>query len=259
MREIEQAEQASEEAVRRYGVAADLLEYPTVSVRQEPWSTLVGRLTAWQKALPRLPDFIAYTEARKLAIERSLVPAVDLADRWQHAGDRLEEALLRSYYTGVLREVMQQRASLRNFDRVEHEQSITQFRALDDFKLMYNRARVRLAHHRRLPSFDLAAGNLQVLKVQCELQRRHKPIRWTMARAGEAIQRAKPVFMMSPLTVAVHLPPELPPFDMVIFDEASQIKPEDALCSVISRKAGNRRRRHEADAADELLRPGRRR
>jgi len=42
--------------------------------------------------------------------------------------------------------------------------------------------------------------------------------------------------MMSPLSVAIHLPAELPPFDVVIFDEASQIRPEDALCSVIRGK-----------------------
>ena len=57
-----------------------------------------------------------------------------------------------------------------------------------------------------------------------------------MSQAGEAIQRIKPVFMMSPLSVAVHLPPELPRFDMVIFDEASQIKPEDALCAIARAK-----------------------
>ena len=57
-----------------------------------------------------------------------------------------------------------------------------------------------------------------------------------MERAGEAIQRIKPVFMMSPLSVAIHLPPSLPMFDLVIFDEASQVKPEDALCAIARAK-----------------------
>ncbi|MCW3053188.1 MAG: hypothetical protein JWN14_2358, partial [Chthonomonadales bacterium] len=180
--------------------------------------------------------YIAYAEIRRAALKQGLQAVVEIADRWELASERLVESFLRSYYTGVVREAMRQRQPLRSFDRVAHEQAIAEFQTLDDFKLKYNRACVRLAHHRNLPSFDLAAGNLQVLKVQCELQRRHKPIRWIMGRAGEAIQRAKPVFMMSPLSVAVHLPPELPLFDMVIFDEASQIKPEDALCAVIRGK-----------------------
>jgi very-short-patch-repair endonuclease len=233
LREVEQAERDSETAVQTYAVAADLLAFPAEAVRKEAWSTLAERLCAWQAAMPELPNFIAYSEARRQAIAQNLEAIVEIADHWELASERLEEAFLRSYYTGIVREAMRQRLPLRNFDRVAHEQSIAEFQTLDDFKLKYNRACVRLAHHRNLPSFDLAAGNLQVLKVQCELQRRHKPIRWIMGRAGEAIQRTKPVFMMSPLTVAVHLPPELPPFDMVIFDEASQIKPEDALCSII--------------------------
>jgi len=121
---------------------------------------------------------------------------------------------------------------LGTFDRAAHEAAIAEYRDLDDFKLTYNRALVRLAHQDRMPRFSLAAGNLAILRGQCELQRRHKPIRWIMARAGEAIMRIKPVFMMSPLSAAIHIPPECPPFDLVIFDEASQVRPEDALCAI---------------------------
>ena len=236
LRDIEQAERDSEAALQKYSVVARLLEFSEASARKEAWSDLRERLARWQNALPELPTFIAYSEIRRSAIKQGLEGVVEVADRWELASERLTETFLRSYYTGVIREAMRERLPLRNFDRIAHEQAIAEFQALDDFKLKYNRACVRLAHHRNLPSFELAAGNLQVLKVQCELQRRHKPIRWIMGRAGEAIQRAKPIFMMSPLSVAVHLPPELPPFDMVIFDEASQIKPEDALCAVIRGK-----------------------
>ena len=236
LREIEQAARDSEDAIRKYHAVTKLLEFPDDTVRQETWSTLQERLMRWQSALPELPHYVAYVESRRAALKQGLQAVVEIADRWELASERLVETFLRSYYTGVVREAMRQRSPLRSFDRVAHEQAIAEFQTLDDFKLKYNRACVRLAHHRNLPGFDLAAGNLQVLKVQCELQRRHKPIRWIMGRAGEAIQRAKPVFMMSPLSVAVHLPPELPSFDMVIFDEASQIKPEDALCAVIRGK-----------------------
>jgi len=57
-----------------------------------------------------------------------------------------------------------------------------------------------------------------------------------MLEAGEAIQAIKPVFMMSPLSVAIYLPPDGPRFDLVIFDEASQIKPEDAFGAIVRAK-----------------------
>lgn len=236
LQEVEAAERDADSALEKYRTVAKLLEFPEEEAHREAWGALIARLTGWQSALPTLPQYMAYTEIRKQVVGKGLTAVVEVADRWERAPARLLETFLRSYYTGVVREAVRQRAPLRSFDRIAQEQAIAEFRRLDDFNLKYNRARVRLAHQRRLPSFDLAAGNLQLLKVQCELKRSHKPIRWIMARAGEAIQRAKPVFMMSPLTVAVHLPPELPVFDMVIFDEASQIKPEDALCAVVRGK-----------------------
>ena len=50
-----------------------------------------------------------------------------------------------------------------------------------------------------------------------------------MTEAGRAIQAIKPVFMMSPMSVAAYLPPGRVKFDLVVFDEASQVKPVDAL------------------------------
>ena len=46
--------------------------------------------------------------------------------------------------------------------------------------------------------------------------------------SGNAIQAIKPVFMMSPLSIANYLPPGSLDFDLVILDEASQLKPVDA-------------------------------
>jgi very-short-patch-repair endonuclease len=51
-------------------------------------------------------------------------------------------------------------------------------------------------------------------------------------RAGRAIQALKPCFMMGPQAVAQYLPPGLFHFDLVVMDEASQMRPEDALGAV---------------------------
>ena len=71
------------------------------------------------------------------------------------------------------------------------------------------------------------------LGVQFGLRQNHKPIRMTMEKAGEAVQAIKPVFLMSPLSVAMYLPADGPRFDVVIFDEASQVKPEDAFGGIL--------------------------
>ena len=53
-----------------------------------------------------------------------------------------------------------------------------------------------------------------------------------MNKAGEAIQALKPCFMMSPMSVAQFLAPGHLDFDLVVMDEASQMKPEDALGAI---------------------------
>lgn len=235
-RTVSVAEAKCKEAEAAYATVADLLKFDRSTASSEDLAALLDRVSRWEDSLDLLPAYIAYNEARRHLMERALSAVVEVADTWPLASERLRTTFLRSYYSGVVREAMNARPELRTFEREGHEAAIREFQSLDDFKLKYNRAQVRLAHQKRLPTFDNAIGNLHALKMQCELTRKHKPIRWIMGLAGEAIQRIKPVFMMSPLSVAIHVPPELPPFDVVIFDEASQIKPEDALCSIIRAK-----------------------
>ncbi|HSI73808.1 MAG TPA: DUF3320 domain-containing protein, partial [Fimbriimonas sp.] len=241
---VDEASKKSLEAIAAYKkVTTDLAwrDLPGGESRtliNDTWQTLLTRTQTWQANLHRLTEYVSLNESRKVVRTRNLESLLGVADHWPKGAESLTDSYLRSYYTGVLREAMQQRPELKAFDRHEHEASIDEFRSLDDFKLRYNRARVRLAHMQNMPGLASAVtgSNLHLLNVQTELKTRHKPIRWIMQRAGEAIQRIKPVFMMSPLSVAIHLPPELPPFDLVIFDEASQVRPEDAMCAIIRAK-----------------------
>ncbi len=232
----EAASERVRQAMDAYVTVAGLLKIDPSRATDTELGQLLDRVRAWNESLDRLPEYISLNESRRHVAELGLECLLEVADRWPLASERLRDSLVRSYYQGVVREAMTSRPELKAFEREGHEALIRDFQSLDDFKLKYNRAQVRLAHQRQLPTFDKAMGNLLQLRLQCELQRSHKPIRWIMSRAGEAIQRIKPVFMMSPLSVAIHLPPDLPPFDMVIFDEASQIRPEDAICSIVRAK-----------------------
>jgi very-short-patch-repair endonuclease len=64
-------------------------------------------------------------------------------------------------------------------------------------------------------------------------QRGLLPLRELLTRAGGAVRALTPCLMMSPLTVAQFLKPDAPPFDLVVMDEASQIRPEDSLGALL--------------------------
>lgn len=64
-------------------------------------------------------------------------------------------------------------------------------------------------------------------------KRRHIPIRDLTKRAGKALQAMKPVWMMSPSSVAQYVQPETVTFDLIVIDEASQMRPEYAVSAIL--------------------------
>ncbi|WP_194890882.1 DUF3320 domain-containing protein [Catenulispora pinisilvae] len=73
-----------------------------------------------------------------------------------------------------------------------------------------------------------AAGRI---KYEAEKKSRHKPVRDLIAENADVVLKIKPCFMMSPITVSQFIDPGIV-FDAVIFDEASQVVPADAVNSV---------------------------
>lgn len=106
------------------------------------------------------------------------------------------------------------------------EKVIDEFRELDRRVVELAVARVIKAANDRRPRTTL--GPAGVIQREGMKQRRHMPIRTLLETAGPIAQALKPCFMMTPLTVSQFLPPGFR-FDIVIFDEASQVRPSDAV------------------------------
>ncbi len=75
------------------------------------------------------------------------------------------------------------------------------------------------------------SGESAIIAHEAAREREHRPVRTLLECTGDATLAVKPCFMMSPLTVSQFLPPDLR-FDVVIVDEASQVRPGDAVSSV---------------------------
>ena len=74
--------------------------------------------------------------------------------------------------------------------------------------------------------------DLALIKSQIGLQRPSVTVRNLLSRAGGAILAMKPCFMMGPLSVAQFLARGRHEFDLLVMDEASQMRPEDALGAI---------------------------
>jgi hypothetical protein len=133
---------------------------------------------------------------------------------------------------------MAKHANLATFTHQAHEGERIRFGSRDKGLLTIHREEVAAkAADRRIPlGVSIGpAGNWTekgLLIREIEKARKHISIRELMHRAGKAVRALKPCVMMSPLSVANYLDPHLEPFDLVVMDEASQIRPEDALGAI---------------------------
>ncbi|MGD0109614.1 MAG: DUF3320 domain-containing protein, partial [Rhodopila sp.] len=120
---------------------------------------------------------------------------------------------------------------LKGFVAARHEKQIERFRTLDA-RLMGLAARLtRATLTAAIPGAAQRERDPEYAALARELakRQRHLPVRQLAERMPGALRRLTPCLMMSPLSVAQYLPADAKPFDIVIFDEASQIPTWDAI------------------------------
>lgn len=147
------------------------------------------------------------------------------------ASQRVFDAAYARWLAPVL---IDSRPILRNFSPGEHADLINQFRQLDKRLADLSAAHIRAKLSSNLPSPDAPNrdSGFGVLRHEAQKQKRHKPVRQLIAEMGQALHRLTPCLLMSPLSVAQFLDANCEPFDLVIFDEASQITVWDAIGAI---------------------------
>jgi len=189
----------------------------------------------WAEAVPDLGDWCVWSDA---ATESAALGLGDLVERLGTGAIALEDAadaFERSFARVWLTEIADRLEGIRGFTGRGHNQAIRRFAELDERVLALTRelVRARLASAVPPPATDPSPkSEIGVLRRQLELKRRHLPIRQLIERIPETLARLKPCFLMSPLSIAQYLDPALPPFDLVVFDEASQIPPWEAIGAI---------------------------
>jgi len=204
-------------------------------VAKVPIDNLSDRLNLMSQRVEALYDWSQYQEALR-ACEST--PLADFLKKAQEAGiganqlvAATEKRLLRAFLDQAFRE----REPLRRFNGPSHEATALDFAKLDQQWVEQTSARLRNFLASQRPTGQISAARSSQLGIlQGEMRRKRglRPIRKLLREAGEIIQELKPCFMMSPLSVAQFLDPEGIRFDVVVFDEASQVEPADALGAI---------------------------
>ena len=199
------------------------------------FADLIAQLLLRKERLIEIQDAISWNNLAETVTKDGFETLINVALNWQDAAKHLKVSLQKTWYEYLIKQAMTERPPLRVFERTSHEETIEKFKKLDVLNLQYNRARVALKHFEALPK-EQGGGQWNILRGEFNRKSRHMPIRKLMQEAGLAIQTIKPVFMMSPMSIANFLPPGSIEFDLVIFDEASQVRPVEALGALLRGK-----------------------
>ena len=191
------------------------------------------RLRTMAARVEELDSLVAYNQAAEQCRTEILESVVQIADRWEPAATYLTDLFDYVQISSLLEAAFRERPALAMFDGAEHGEMVKRFRELDSRSLILNRLAVALQHARRVPTANAGNGQIGVLHHEFEKKGRFLPLRKLIGKAGNAMQAIKPVFMMSPLSIANFIPPGSIEFDLVIFDEASQVRPADALGAIV--------------------------
>ncbi len=189
------------------------------------------RITAMREGIGRYGEWSRLSALSARLEADGLSPLLDLLDKGVINPDQAVDEFL---YASAEARWEAARAALPDLDGLAHLDRhvlVKTFRELEEARMEETRRLVRAKHLAQLPTG--AAGQMGFLRGEMAKQRRHKPIRQIMRAAGQMVQRIKPVLLMSPISIAQYLPPGSTEFDLLLIDEASQVRPEDALGAIV--------------------------
>ncbi|MBY0430227.1 MAG: hypothetical protein K2Q10_03445, partial [Rhodospirillales bacterium] len=205
---------------------------------EQQTSSAPGAVAALCRGLPplerRLHAWCAWRKTCDEALLKGLAPLVAALENGGVAPGTLREVFETNYAHWWLDAMVDGDDVLRSFVSAEHEKRIADFRALDERFTELTRAYIRAGLCAELPDQDAVGKSSEwgLLRREIQKKRAHMPLRKLVESLPSAITKLAPCLLMSPLSIAQFLSAETALFDVVVFDEASQIPVWDAIGAI---------------------------
>jgi very-short-patch-repair endonuclease len=188
-----------------------------------------------------LVSWVDFIRNRSKLAEQGLENLLHKIELGDIALEDIEGIYQYSVFDMLSREIITEEQSLAHFSGADHNAIRKQFqhydnklKALQREKVAHAVAQGGIEHVLSGVASGRVADYTEMGLIQNEVNKktRHVPIRQLIKRAGKSVAALKPCFLMGPNSVAQYLAPGEIEFDLVIMDEASQIKPQDALGTI---------------------------
>ncbi len=202
----------------------DDVEFTVVLARLQQCGAAPNSLEGWHRlnAAGRLAADLGLGEVRTRIADGRLPTS--------HARPMLEFVRAEA----VWNRMCQAEPHLKAIDGADRTSKVEQFKNLDQQLQALASHEVALRHFDALPQGS--SGQIGIVRGEIAKKSRHMRLRTLLDKAGEAVAIIKPVFLMSPLSVAQYLTRRSQTFDLLLIDEASQVRPADAMGAVLRAK-----------------------
>jgi REase_MTES_1575/AAA domain len=229
---LEQYEHALHSLELRFDAPGSQLEGK--ALREHPPETVLDLLTKWRDRVGELADWVDW----RYLPER--FGHLGLKSFWDHllhhdvVREKVVDLFLKSFWSAWIDAMFQHDPVLSQHRRKEHEQLLQEFRALDRRILQQGAARITAILD---PLQSKRGGDdpeIALLLKEAHKKTKHLPLRQLFDTMPSLLLQLKPCMLMSPLSVSQFLPADVSKmqFDLIVFDEASQILPEDAIGAI---------------------------
>lgn len=184
-----------------------------------------------QAAQSGLHAWCAWRNAQAAARAAGIGALADAIEAGTVEPAQAAQALEVNYARWWLAQAVDEDEVLKRFVSAEHGQRISAFRALDEEFTALTRQWIRARLCADLPSADSVQRSSEwgVLRREITKKRQHLPLRQLLAEIPSVVLQLAPCLLMSPLSIAQYLSASASNFDIVVFDEASQIPVWDAI------------------------------
>jgi very-short-patch-repair endonuclease len=193
-------------------------------------ASIVGRAAQWLSEFDRIDEWFGLIASEDECRTIGLSTIVDRLASGVLAPDQAIDTYKYARAEALWKHMIATVPALGSRRGDERTTLVKKFRDLERELFIATAREIAARHTAEIPSGAL--GQMGYVRGQIARRRGHAAIRKLMENAGEAVQKIKPVFLMSPISVAQFLPPGSATFDLVLMDEASQVRPEDAIGAV---------------------------
>jgi very-short-patch-repair endonuclease len=209
-------------------------QFPTL-----PLADLMVLVQRCHNSLQSLENWIDYHNAEIKFEELGINSYFTKVKELNLTAEKIVPVFEKCFFRSWLDAVIPKFPSIKSFRRERQEDCIRRFKNLDISHLEISKAALLARLIQRLPtldSFSAGSGEIAFLRREMVKQRKLIPTRKLIAKLPDLLPVLKPCMMMSPLSVSTYLGNNGYEFDTVIFDEASQVRTEDAICSIFRAK-----------------------